>query len=84
MLNKDICIKCVNASVVTGKTPQDRWNVEDDKRWEQEGRVICPYADEAIATKVIFNWGMTYVSYPSKDCPYKFEHSVSAGMSHAK
>jgi hypothetical protein len=76
MLNKDICMKCINSMY-----HDIRWSMQDDRRW-QDGHVLCPPIENAAGEN--YTWIRTPLQSINKNCPYKLEQAVAAGMSHVK
>ncbi len=63
MLNKNICIKCINDSFVYNK-----WSYMDEKRWEKE-TVLCP----VLSVNGLTNQ-KCIIDNPPKWCHYILEH----------
>jgi hypothetical protein len=64
MLNKDVCINCINKNRISNKEENSRkiivWDKNDERWWEQ-GKVLCP--------SYYFKNNNTL-----SDCLYKLEH----------
>jgi hypothetical protein len=74
MLNKSICIQCVNKQANKESYVYDMWNKEDDNLWDKEKVVICPFNETSWTPK----WCRTNINNPPPErCLYILEQTVS-------
>ena len=46
MLNKELCKKCMNTyadSFLNKERLLTEWNMFDERRWEEDGLIVCPF-----------------------------------------
>ena len=79
MLNKDICIKCIDADTSGFLL----WNDNDDELWNEESIVQCPI-DAKITCLVKTDIGVSINEPPPHWCLCKFRQCIAAGMTDAK
>jgi len=70
MLNKEVCIQCINSFANTW----GKWTEHDDVRWGSLGEVACPFINESIS-----GYPKTK-DYPPPGCHKMLEQAVAAGI----
>lgn len=82
MLSKEVCKRCVNCFSVNHYSKEELadlgfcWSKHDTLLWDINEAVSCPHA--------ALRWNDIDINKIPVSCPYKFEHSVAAGMKDAK
>lgn len=73
MLNKAICVHCINKRHMPDGQGWDRF---DEKAWESHGMIMCPCGKTRKNAKGAW-YGIEIEGLPPKGCPYITEHTVS-------
>ena len=68
-MNKSVCQGCIATS---GHT----WNPSDDKRWRDDGIVICHFKTKGQRDWHLTDWSIDADDFPPRHCPYILEHLV--------
>lgn len=79
MLNKAICINCINDYATKEGDSGHRWHPHDESSWKKNKEILCPPYGY-IPTQ----WLPGSITEIPEHCPKKFEHLVAAGMKNAK